>query len=323
MYYRKLGSSNMEVSVVSLGTWVLGGDQWGETDDTQSIAAIQRAIDLGINFIDTAPAYGLGHAEEIVGRAIKGRRDRVFIAGKCGLQKRGKRFVLNLTPTEIRKELEASLVRLAIEKIDLYQCHWPDPNTPIESTLEEMLKMQSEGKISAIGVSNFDVPLLERASNVAQVVSVQPQYSLLERDIEESMLPFCIKRRIGVMTYGSLGSGILTGKYEERPTFKRNDARTFFYRYYREPHWSLAQDLLGEVKKISLEKDKPIAQVAINWILQRAGVTTAIVGARTPEQVTMNAGAGTWDLSEDDIDRIDHAYQRIFTVQKNQEVVRE
>ena len=223
MYYRKLGSSNMEVSVVSLGTWVLGGDQWGETDDTQSIAAIQRAIDLGINLIDTAPAYGLGHAEEIVGKAIKGRRDRVFIASKCGLQKRGKRFVLDLTPTEIRKELEASLVRLAIENIDLYQCHWPDPNTPIESTLSEMLKMQSEGKINAIGVSNFDVPLLERASNVAQVVSVQPQYSLLERDIEESMLPFCIKRRIGVMTYGSLGSGILTGKYEERPTFKKTN----------------------------------------------------------------------------------------------------
>jgi len=319
MKYRKLGSSHMEVSVVSLGTWVLGGDQWGEADDKQSIATIQSAIDLGINLIDTAPAYGLGHAEEIVGKAIKGRRDRIFIASKCGLQKRGKRFVVSLKPHDIRKELEDSLLRMGIETIDLYQCHWPDPNTPIEWTLEEMQRLQSEGKISALGVSNFDVPLLEKASNVAPVTSVQPQYSLLERDVERALLPFCTKRQIGVMTYGSLGGGILTGKYEERPTFKKNDARNYFYRYYREPLWRLVQDLLEEMKKISLENGKPIAQVAINWILERAGVTTAIVGARTPEQVAINADASSWVLPKDDVLRIDQAYQRIFAVHRLEE----
>jgi aryl-alcohol dehydrogenase-like predicted oxidoreductase len=302
----------MEVSVVSLGTWVSGGDQWGKTDDKQSVAAIQKAIDTGINLIDTAPAYGLGHAEEIVGKAIKGRRDCVFIATKCGLQKKGKKLVLDLKPQAIRKEVEDSLSRLGIERIDLYQCHWPDPNAPIEATLEEMLKMQSEGKINAIGVSNFDVPLLERASKAAQVVSVQPHYSLLERGIEGDLLPFCRREGIGVITYGSIGSGILTGKYDERPIFKKNDARSYFYRFYSEPRWSLVQDFLGEVKKISREEGKSIAQIAINWILQRGGITSAIVGARTPEQAEMNAGAAEWDLSKDDMDRMDQAYERIF-----------
>ena len=319
MKYRKLGSSHMEVSVVSLGTWVLGGDQWGETDDKQSISTIQEAIAMGINLIDTAPAYGLGHAEEIVGKAIKGRRDRVFIASKCGLQKQGKRFVINLNPAEIRKELEDSLRRLDLEEIDLYQCHWPDSNTPIESTLEEMLKMQSEGKINALGVSNFDVPLLQRASNVAQVVSLQSQYSLLERDMEEKMLPFCRERGIGVMAYGSLGGGILTGKYQQRPLFSGGDARHFFYRYYKKPHWAFAHEFVEEVKKISLEIGRPIAQTAVNWILQRTGVTTAIVGARTPEQVAVNAGAGGWDLAKDAIDRIDYAYHRVFPARRGQE----
>jgi len=317
MKYRKLGSSHLEVSAVSLGTWVLGGDQWGKTDDQESIAAIQTAIDLGINLIDTAPAYGVGHAEEVLGKAIKGRRDRVFIASKCGLKKRDKRFVVDLRPDQVRKELEDSLLRLDIENIDLYQCHWPDPNTPIELTVEELLSLQSEGKIRAFGFSNFDVPLLEKAWNVAEVTSVQVHYSLLERGSEETLLPFCREKGIGVLAYGSLGGGILTGKYGERPLFERSDARSYFYRYYREPRWSLVQDFLKEVKAISRQNGKPLAHVAINWILQREMVTTAIVGARTPEQVVMNADAAAWDLAEDDVRRIDQAFEKIFEVQKS------
>jgi aryl-alcohol dehydrogenase-like predicted oxidoreductase len=302
----------MEVSVVSLGTWVVGGNQWGETDDKQSIATIQKAIDSGINLIDTAPVYGIGHSEEVVGKAIKDRRDRVFIATKCGLQRKGKVYQQSLRPSEIRKELENSLSRMGIERIDLYQCHWPDPNTPIEDTLDEMLKMQSEGKIRYIGVSNFDLPLLERALKFAPIVSIQPQYSLLERSIEKDILPFCKNRKIGVMTYGSLGSGILTGKYIKRPTFKKSDARNFFYPFYKDPYWSFFQALISEIKKIAKEKGKSVAQVAINWVAQQQGVATAIVGARTPEQAAINASAGEWELSDEDLKRIESAYHRIF-----------
>jgi len=313
MRYKKLGLSNMEVSVVSLGTWVFGGDNWGKTDDRQSIASIVKAIDSGINLIDTAPAYGMGHAEEIVGEAIKGRRDRVFIATKCGLQRKGREFKFNLKPSEIRKELEHSLLRMGIEWVDLYQCHWPDPNTPIEDTLNEMLKMQSEGKINYIGVSNFDMPLLEKSLKVASIVSVQPQYSLLERIIEKDILPFCRERGIGVMTYGSLGSGILTGKYKKRPTFRKNDARSFFYPFYQETQWGPANSLISEIKKIAREKGKPAAQVAINWVAQQQGVTTAIVGARTPEQAETNAFAGEWELTQEDITMIESIYQKDFS----------
>ena len=313
MRYRRLGSTPLKVSVVSLGTWVLGGDQWGRVDDKQSIATIQKAIDLGINLIDTAPIYGIGHSGKIVGKAIKGRRHRVLIATKCGLQKKGKRIVLNLKPAEIRKELENSLFRLDIERIDLYQCHWPDPNTPIEITLEEMLKMQAEGKIKYIGVSNFDVPLLEKALNCTPIVSVQSQYSLLERGIEKSVLPFCKEKGIGVMTYGSLGSGILTGKYKKQPVFKKNDARNFFYPFFKVPHWGFSQDFISGIKRIAKEKGKPVAQIAINWLTQQPGVTTAIVGARTSEQVETNAAAGEWELTEGDLSRIESIYQRIFS----------
>lgn len=316
MRYRKLGPSEMDVSVVSLGTWVLGGDNWGRTDDTQSLAAIKKAIDLGINFIDTASNYGMGHSEEVVGKAIKGRRERVFIATKCGIHKRGGRFIIDLTPSEIRKQLESSLLRLGIERVDLYQCHWPDPNTPIEDTLAEMVKMQSEGKINYIGVSNFDLPLLERALKAAPVISLQPHFSLLERSIEKLVLPYCKEKGIGVVSYGSLGSGILSGKYKKQPIFTKNDARSFFYPFYKEPYWSLSQALVAELKKIAQEKGRPVAQIVINWIVQQSGVTTALVGARTPEQVEMNAAAGDWELSEEELKRIESVYHRIFKGQE-------
>jgi aryl-alcohol dehydrogenase-like predicted oxidoreductase len=213
MHYRMLGSSTLRVSIVSLGTWVFGGDNWGKVDDNESIASIQKAIEVGINLIDTAPVYGDGHAEAIVGKAIKGNRDKVFIATKCGLQKRDGKFIHDLRPSQIRKELDQSLSRLNIEHLDLYQCHWPDPKTPIEATLEEMLKIQSEGKINNIGVSNVDLPLLEKALRVAPVVSIQVHYSLLERSVEEShLLQFCKKKGVGVMTYGSLGGGLIDRK---------------------------------------------------------------------------------------------------------------
>ncbi len=175
MDYRALGSSGIEVSSVGFGTWVMGGVHWGKADDTQSVAAIRAALDAGVNLIDTAPAYGWGRAEEVVGKAVRGRRDKVIIATKCGLHPMGKRILFNLKPAEIRKELEASLRRLGVDTIDLYQCHWPDPDTPIEETMREMVAMRDEGKIRAIGVSNFEPPLLARALSAGPVASHQPQ----------------------------------------------------------------------------------------------------------------------------------------------------
>ncbi len=312
MEYRALGTSGLLVSTVGLGTWVLGGDHWGKTEDEESIAAIHAALDSGINLIDTAPAYGIGHAEKIVGRAIKGRREGVIVATKCGVQREGKKFSYSLKPDDIRKELERSLQSLGVDVIDLYQCHWPDPKTPIEETMGEMLKMRDAGKIRHIGVSNFDVPLLERARAVAPIVSLQPHYSILERKIEQSILPFCREKQIGIISYGTLGSGILTGKYIEPPCFSKGDCRNFFYLFYKEPYWNRTQSLLAEMKKVAEKRTVPVSQVAINWSRQQQGVTAALAGARTAEQATMNAGAGDWALSQDELNSITAACDRIF-----------
>jgi Predicted oxidoreductases (related to aryl-alcohol dehydrogenases) len=308
-----LGASALRVSVVSLGTWVFGGDNWGKVDDNESIASIQKAIELGINLIDTAPVYGDGHAEEILGKAIQGNRDKVFIATKCGLQKKERAFIHDLRPSQIRKDLELSLARLNIERIDLYQCHWPDPKTPIEATLEEMLKMQAEGKISHIGVSNFNLPLLEKALRVAPVASIQVHYSLLERSIEEShLLEFCKKNGVGVMTYGSLGGGLLTGKYKNLPTFPKKDARRFFYPFYNGQEWRRYHGFVEAIRKIAQEKNKPLVQVALNWLIQQSGVTTALVGARIMEQVEKNAQTIQWELSGSDLIQIEKIYHNFF-----------
>ena len=308
-----LGSSNLLVSVISLGTWVFGGTNWGKVDDQESIATIQKAIELGINLIDTAPVYGDGHAEEIVGKAIKGKRDKVFIATKCGLQKKRGKYEHDLRPNEIRKEMEHSLSRLNTEYIDLYQCHWPDPKTPIEETLEEMLKMKSEGKINYIGVSNFDLSLFEKAIKIAPVVSLQLHYSLLERSVEEShLVKFSKENGIGVMTYGSLGGGLLSGKYKKKPTFSKKDARRFFYQFYAEERWARYQSFLESLKEIAKHQTKPLAQLALNWLIQQTGVTTAIVGARNPEQIEKNANAPEWELSESDLIQIKEIYSKFF-----------
>jgi aryl-alcohol dehydrogenase-like predicted oxidoreductase len=308
-----LGASTLRVSVVSLGTWVFGGDNWGKVDDNESIATIQKAIELGINLIDTAPVYGDGHAEEIVGKAIKGKRDKVFIATKCGLQKRDGKFIHDLSPSEIRKELERSLFRLDIDCLDLYQCHWPDPKTPIEATLEEMLKMQSEGKINNIGVSNFDLPLLEKALRIAPVVSIQVHYSLLERSVEENhLLQFCNNRGVGGMTYGSLGGGLLTGKYKNPPAFPKKDARRFFYPFYNEQEWRRYHGFVEAIQKIAQEKRRPLVQLSLNWLLHQSGVTTTLVGARTIEQVEKNAQAIQGELSESDLIQIEKIYHKFF-----------
>jgi len=312
MRYKRLGNSDLVVSVVGLGTWAIGGDFWGSVDDALSIKTIQRAIDCGINLIDTAPAYGNGHAERIVGEAIKGRRDKVIIATKCGIVREGPRFIRTLKPESIRKEIDESLRRLGVDVIDLYQIHWPDKKTPLEDTVNELVKLKQAGKFRYLGVSNFDRKLMEEITSMTEVVSLQPQYSLLERGIEKDLLPFCREKGIGVLTYGSLGAGILTGKFKEKPKFEEGDYREKFYPFFREPLWSKAMQLVEALREIAYEVGKPVAHVAINWVNQQEGVTSALVGAKTPEQAEQNAGAGEWELSEEHLKRIEAAYKNIF-----------
>jgi aryl-alcohol dehydrogenase-like predicted oxidoreductase len=307
MDYRRLGKSELNVSVIGIGTWPISGSFWGPSDDTEAVAAIQKAIDSGSNLIDTAPVYGNGHSEKLVARAIKGCRQQAIIATKCGMHFKGSTQVNDLKPASIRKELEASLKRLNTDVIDLYQCHWPDPDTPIEDTIAEMLKMKAEGKIRYIGVSNFDAAPLEKAIKASPITSNQMQYSMLNRDIEKELIPFCLKQETGILAYGPLGGGILSGKYKQQPKFRRNDARTFFYTFYEEPLWTKVQLLLKELEQIAAHREKPIGQVALNWARQQPGITSVLVGTRNPQQAEVNAAAGNWQLSSEELSGINQA----------------
>jgi len=310
MRYKQLGKSDLNVSVVGLGTWAMGGDFWGKVDDDQSIATIREAVDNGVNLIDTAPIYGKGHAETVVGKAIKGIRDKVLIATKCGLSitKGGH----DLRPESIRKEIDESLSRLGVDVIDLYQIHWPDPKTPLEDTMNELAKIKKAGKVRYLGVSNFDTALMSQAMAVTDIVSLQPQYSLLSREIEAEILPFCRQHNIGILSYGSLGAGVLAGKFTTPPKPDEGDKRAMFYPFFREPLWSKAMKLVDVLKEIAAEHQKPVSHVAINWVNQQEGVATALVGAKTPAQAAENAAAGAWELSKEELDKIESAYKEIY-----------
>ncbi|MFH1359841.1 MAG: aldo/keto reductase [Candidatus Omnitrophota bacterium] len=297
MEYIKIPKTDLNVSAITLGTWVFGGESWGGAKDEESIQAVHQAIECGINTIDTAPIYGDGHSEEIVGKAIKNRRDQVILATKCGLIKKGKQVLIDLSPASVQKEIDDSLRRLNVDQIDLYQCHWPDKNTPIQETMETLLALKDKKKIRYIGVSNFDLNLLKESRKNADVVTQQVQYSMLERSIEKDILPYCQKQEIGILTYGVLAGGILSGKYAQEKNFQGSDARSFLYPYYRGEKFIQTKACVDAIRKIG----KPPYETAINWVRQQPGVTSVIVGCRNAEQVRMNAQAAQWTLSEDQI----------------------
>jgi len=320
MEHRRLGKSELNVSVIGLGTVPLGA-----TSQADAIAIVHKAIDNGINLIDTAAIYGEGHSEEMVGEAVNGRRHQVIIATKCGVKLAGlgssqkpKPLIHDLTPKSIRQELESSLKRIDTDVIDLYQCHWPDPSTPIEETIGEMARMKAEGKIRAIGVSNFDTALLKKAQKVAQIASNQVPYSLLNRDIENELIPFCLEQKIGILVYGPIGGGILTGKFKQKPEFDKSDTRNIIYPYYAEPQWSQVQALLKEVEPIAARHDKPVSHVAINWVRQQSGITSVLVGARSPQQAEANTAATSWQLSAEELASINKISSQTLVTTKVQ-----
>jgi aryl-alcohol dehydrogenase-like predicted oxidoreductase len=299
MKYRHLGNSNLKISAVGLGTWAYGNDTFGEVDDQQSIKAVRAAVDSGINLIDTATAYGDGHAEKVVGKAIQGIRDKVVIATKCGTHRDGPKYVRDLSPERIRTEIENSLKRLDIEQIDLYQIHWPDPDTPLEESVEELLKLKKEGKFKYLAVCNFGVELMQEISEMTDIISLQPQYSLLKRDIENKIIPYLLDNNLGTLSYGTLGGGILSGKYQERPQFDdEKDNRAGFYPFFKEENWEQTQSLITLLKEIAAENGQSPAQTAINWSINRPGITTALVGAKNEKQARENAEAADFSLTK-------------------------
>ncbi len=312
METRLLGRHGPHFSVIGFGTYAVGGPNWefswGPQDDRESVAAIRKALDLGVNWIDTAPVYGLGHSEEVVGAAVAGLVNRPFIATKCGLVWNGRgRIRNNLRPASIRGELEASLRRLQVDVIDLYQCHWPDPATPVEDAWQTMAALQDEGKVRWIGVSNFDALLIERCLKIRHVDSVQPPYSLVHREIERTLLPFCRAHGIGVVVYGPLLKGLLTGHFDAvslaPDDHRRRDPR------FQSPSLEWTGALVERLRPIAAKHNKSAGQLAIAWVLRDHAVTSAIVGGRRPSQVEENVGGTDWQLAADDVNQVERALE--------------
>lgn len=310
MRTRQLGNTDMNLTTVGLGTWAIGGPWqygWGPQDDDEAIAAILKALDIGINWIDTAPAYGLGHSEELVGKALKQVRQKPLIATKCGLLWNEKKEKVSCLKREsIRQECHASLKRLGVEVIDLYQMHWPDPDEDIEQAWEEMAKLADEGKVRFIGVSNYNVQQIERVQKIHPVASLQPPYSMIQREVEDELLGYCAENNIGVVAYSPMQRGLLTGKFsQERLAALAIDDHRRRSPEFRDPQFTATLQLVDKLKVVAKRNDKTCAQLAISWVLRRPKITAAIAGARRPDQIVETAPASDWTLSQQDIEEIE------------------
>jgi len=323
MQYRALGASGIQASVVALGTWAIGGWMWGGTDEADAVACIRRSLDEGMTFIDTAPMYGFGLSEEIVGKAIRGRRDSVVLATKCGLvwDRKGGDFFFHsdskapspkatgcdvyryLGPASVRTEVEASLKRLGTDVIDLYQTHWQESQTPIAETMAELLRLKAEGKIRAIGVSNATVAQMEEYRQAGQLDTGQEKYSMLDRALEKESLPYCLKNNIAMLAYSPLALGALSGKIGPDRKFSGDDQRISDPRFSVENRKKIVA-LLDEFKPIAAKYGLTLAQLVIAWTLAQPGLTHALVGARNPQQAIENAKTGEVTLAPEDIQAI-------------------
>ncbi|WP_263366059.1 aldo/keto reductase [Edaphobacter bradus] len=309
-----LGNSDLYLSRIGLGTWAIGGggltSSWGPQDDNDSVAAIHRALDLGMNWIDTAPVYGLGHSEEIVAKALKTASTKPYIFTKCSRTWNEKRETGN-SLKEIRREVEDSLRRLQVEIIDLYQMHWPTPEEDIEEGWSVMADLHKEGKVRWIGVSNFDVAHMERVMKIAPITSNQPPYSMINRNIEREILPFCQEHHIGTINYAPMHSGLLTGKMtkERVANFPEDDFRKRA-KNYQEPLLSRNLGWADLLKTIASRHSVSAGVVAIAWTLHHPGITAAIVGGRNAAQIEDVVPALNFRLSDAEYDEINNHIKR-------------
>ena len=316
MNKRQLGNSDLHITRIGFGAWAIGGSgwefAWGGQDDRDCIAAIREALDVGINWIDSAAVYGLGHSEEVVARALEGVHDRPYIFTKCSMvwDERGE-ISRSLKADSIRRECEASLRRLGVETIDLYQIHWPEPEEDIEEGWAALATLQREGKVRNIGVSNFNVAQMKGVQEIAPIASLQPRYSLLHREIEEGILPFVAREKIGVIAYSPMASGLLTGAMTpERIARLPADDWRRGHSDFREPQLSRNLRLVRLLTAIGNHHGRSPGEVAIAWVLRDSAVTGAIVGARRPGQIRGLAGAADFRLSPRELAEIEAFFAR-------------
>jgi aryl-alcohol dehydrogenase-like predicted oxidoreductase len=313
MRYAPFGRTGLNLSKVAVGTWAIGGAGWGGQDEDDSIAAIHAALDAGINFIDTAPIYGYGEAEKVIGKALAGRdRAAVTIATKFGITwPQGPEagvLVQNGTRDEIMRELEISLASLQTDYLDIYMQHWPDTDTlaPASETFGTLQELKEQGVIKHVGVSNSNPELIAAANEYTDIEVLQVQHSMLERSNEE-LMAWAVGQGIATMAWAPLAAGMLTGKYRTPPTFGDDDWRTIFYPFFKEPAFSQALKVVEVMDGIAAAHDAPVAAVAINWSAQHPAVGAALVGVRNVAQAEANAAALDWELSEDEIATINAA----------------
>jgi len=319
MEYRKLGKTDIKVSELAFGAWAIGGWLWGGADTDEAIEAIKTAVDKGMTTIDTAAVYGFGLSEELVGKAVKGKRDQVQIFTKFGMIWDGKKgkFYFSSKDNEgndidiyaysskqrVIDDCEKSLRRLGTDYIDLFQIHWPDKTTPVSETMEALEILISQGKIRAGGVSNYSVELMSEAEKTTIVASNQIPYSMVNRSIEEAIVPYCIKNNIGILAYSPLQRGLLTGKIKPGHIFNKGDSRPDTV-YYKEPNFSRILQLTEKLNVIAGERNVTLCQLVLNWTIQQPGITCVLAGARNSAQVLDNVKAADFRLTSDEIGRI-------------------
>ena len=306
-----LGDSDLEVSVVGFGAWAIGGAPfWSNEGDARSARAVMKAYELGVNFFDTAPVYGFGHSEEILGRTLKPLRNKVIYATKCGLRWGNKSLgaiTKNATRQSILEEIDQSLKRLDTDYIDLYQVHWPDVKTSQSETMEALLEIQRQGKIKVIGVSNYSVEQMRDIMKSGQVVSLQPDYSLLNRSIEKGIVPYCKENQVGIIAYSPLASGLLTGKYGKDAKFSDWRGKGIIG-CFSGPQFAKNMEKVEQLKTMGESMGKTCAQMAINWIVSQPQLTTALLGVKNEKQMEENIKALDWKLDLKQQEKINHIF---------------
>jgi aryl-alcohol dehydrogenase-like predicted oxidoreductase len=307
MRYTRLGQTDLEVSRICFGTWQTGGE-WGAVEEREAISAARSALDLGINFFDTAQAYGFGESERMLARSLElgsgSRRDEVVIATKGGLRAEGDAVLRDSSPEWLRKGVEQSLGELGTDHIDLYQVHWPDPDTPFEQTATALDELVTEGKIRYVGVSNFDADEMADFERTRKIDALQPPYHLFRREVEDEILSYASEHRIGVLVYGPLAHGLLTGKFDTEPEFDEGDWRGRSS-VFRGEEFEGNLQIVKELGRFAEERGHTVGQLAIAWTLSHPTVDVAIVGARRPDHIEGTAPAGDIELSDDDRQEIE------------------
>jgi len=320
MEYVSLGNSDLKISAITFGAWAAGGWMWGGNDEKEAVEAIRAAYDNGVTSIDTAPAYGQGLSEEIVGKAIRDiPRDKVQILTKYGLRWDTTQGTFHFKSQDnegnelnmykfggregIFKEVEDSLKRLGTDYIDLYQIHWPDPSTPIQETMEAVEDLIRQGKVLQAGVCNYDVALMEEAANYINLVSDQVPYSMIKRDIEKELVPYCIEHQKSILAYSPMERGVLTGKIKAGHTFAPGDHRANLY-YFKEPNLGRINAFLDKIKPLAEDKGATLSQLVLRWTLEQPGITAVLAGARNAAQAVTNARAIDVKLSEEEVSLI-------------------